>query len=633
MLIFLPFIALIFLLFIIQTNNQNWRDSILSALIGWGVILTIITELLSLSSRFTIAWVALLWLLVDIGLVTVYVQRYRKRAILIIKSISQGLYDSRQLPLFSIISLSGVALIVALVGLVAIAAAPNHSDSMEYHMSRVMHWIQNASVAHYPTHSVFHLHQNPWSEFAIAHWQILSGGDRFANLVQWGSMVGSIVGVTLIAQQLGATRRGQILAAVVCATIPMGILQGSSTNNDYVVALWLVCFAYFALLTMQAGASLANISRLGVSLGLAILTKGTAYFFAFPFCIWLALWGIVTLRWKIWKPLLMALTIALAINLGHYIRNVDLFGSPLGPSSGETNEVFTLPVFISTVTKNLALHTDIIRLLGLESIFPPLTGIVNKAIRLLHDGLGIDINDPRIMSPRVSRFYVPGLSLYEDTAGNPLHLLIILLSIALLAINKNLWKQRYLLGYCVAIIAGFSLFCFFLTWSPWRCRLHLPLFVLFAAFVGSVLSQSLNFRLTNILAVLLLFVSHPWVLHNSTRPLIGESNIFVLPRTEQYFATQPKLMQPYIQAVEAISSQKCSDIGLVLKHISFEYPLWMLFEEHGAPVTIRHLDVDNESAAKANQPPFRSFTPCATIRIDRTQPGNNLVQVSFLEDG
>ncbi|MHC5831404.1 MAG: glycosyltransferase family 39 protein, partial [Nostoc sp.] len=105
--------------------------------------------------------------------------------------------------------------------------------------------IQNHTVAHYPTSYTPQLYQNPWSEFVILHFQILSGGDYFANLVQWFSMIGCIIGVSLIARQLGADLRGQVFSAVVTATIPMGILQASSTQNDYVIAFWVVCLAYY----------------------------------------------------------------------------------------------------------------------------------------------------------------------------------------------------------------------------------------------------------------------------------------------------------------------------------------------------------------------------------------------------
>jgi hypothetical protein len=96
-------------------------------------------------------------------------------------------------------------------------------------------WLR--SVEHYPTSYVPQLYHPPGAEFAIMHFQIISGGDRFANLIQWLSMVGSAIAVSLIAKQLGANLRGQVFAAVFAATLPMGILQGSSTQTIMLYAL------------------------------------------------------------------------------------------------------------------------------------------------------------------------------------------------------------------------------------------------------------------------------------------------------------------------------------------------------------------------------------------------------------
>lgn len=82
----------------------------------------------------------------------------------------------------------------------------------------------------------------PWAEFAIIHFYVLSGGDRLSNGVQWISMLGNLTGVSLIAKQLGGTKESQLLAALIAASLPMGILQASSTQTDYVVTLWLVSF-------------------------------------------------------------------------------------------------------------------------------------------------------------------------------------------------------------------------------------------------------------------------------------------------------------------------------------------------------------------------------------------------------
>ncbi|MDV3000432.1 MAG: hypothetical protein N5P05_002038 [Chroococcopsis gigantea SAG 12.99] len=153
-----------------------------------------------------------------------------------------------------------------------------------------MHWIQNQNLAHYPTYYSAQLVHPPFAEVAIMHLQILSGGDRFANWVQWLAMINSIIGVSLVAKELGAKEEGQLFASAFCASIPMGILQASSTQNDYVVAFWILCLAYYTLaLVSKSHISYPTILAVASSLGLALYTKSSAYVFTFPFIVWICL--------------------------------------------------------------------------------------------------------------------------------------------------------------------------------------------------------------------------------------------------------------------------------------------------------------------------------------------------------
>jgi hypothetical protein len=81
-----------------------------------------------------------------------------------------------------------IVIYLGITFLVAIIAPPNTNDSMQYHMSRVMHWIVNRSVDFFPTPSDRQLWMPPFAEYAILHFQVLAGNDRFANMVQWMSM-------------------------------------------------------------------------------------------------------------------------------------------------------------------------------------------------------------------------------------------------------------------------------------------------------------------------------------------------------------------------------------------------------------------------------------------------------------
>ncbi len=355
---FLLFIPLTLLVLIFLQRNNSWRGAVLSAAIVLGFLLTAITEFLSLFNWLTFRGLFALWLTVSLILTFFYFKDVNK-----IKT--DNISKATKLTPFSIFLLCSVVFIVAMLAIIALISPPNNSDSMVYHMSRVVHWIQDKNVAFYPTRILRQLHSNPWAEFAILHFQILSGGDRFANLVQWLSMIGSIIGVSLIAEQLGANQRGQVFAATFAATIPMGILQASTTQNDYVVAFWMVCFVYHLLLLRTKemdGAIWLYSLRAGVSLGLAILTKATAYIYAFPFLFLYVVCQFKASRPKLLRPLIIILGFSFVINLGHYVRNFDLYGKPLGPGQEAptgykySNDIFTMTSFVSNILRNIGLQ-------------------------------------------------------------------------------------------------------------------------------------------------------------------------------------------------------------------------------------------------------------------------------------
>ncbi|NEZ54423.1 ArnT family glycosyltransferase [Adonisia turfae] len=620
MLAILPIASLILLILINSKIFQLKREALLGALMCWGIIVTVLTEVLSLVRGFNVIFLTLSWLIVTAGTTFFLWKAYGPRLLKTAPKQWLSPYPFIDLPVTLKLSTIGMTLALLAIGATAVLAAPNHSDSMEYHLSRIMHWMQNGSVAHYPSHNIFQLYQNPWSEFAIAHLQILSHSDRLSNTVQWISMIGSMLGVSLIAKELGAKRNGQILAAIFAGTMPMAILQGSSTNNDHVVTLWIVCFVYFALVTMRQGLKPLLLVCLGTSLGLAILTKGTAYIYAFPFCIWLLLWGIKNLGLRMVKPMIGLLAIAIAINAGHYLRNFGLFGTPLGSPGDETGAAFGLTYLISNVVRNLALHADIVRNLHLDSVITPTTGLTEKAITIFHNIIGVDVSEPLITSAKETRFYVPSISFNEDKAGNPLHLLIILASSGLLLINGRLQQRRQLFLYWLTTTATFLLFCQLLTWSTSRCRLHLPIFVLFAALVGTVIGNALNRRVANILSIFLVLLSFQWVLSNDIRALTGENNIFAASRPSQYFTSQLVLEEIYTNAANEINNQSCANIGMVFENISFEYPYWLLLDAPRRSLRLQHVGVDNESAPLETSRRYGQFEPCLVIKtVSRNQ--------------
>ncbi|OYE06751.1 ArnT family glycosyltransferase [Nostoc sp. 'Peltigera membranacea cyanobiont' 232] len=610
--IILPLISLIAIFLLINKSRNHWRESLILTSTYWGILIVAITESLNIFQLINFGSVLITWASICIILIYMCFRLNYQNP----KILDKNKSDQVNIQIPSLINLLfGIGFVVATVGLIAIIAPPNNWDSMDYHMSRVAHWIQNHSIAHYPTNYTPQLYQNPWSEFVILHFQILSGGDYFADLVQWFSMIGCIIAVSLIAKKLGADVRGQVFSAVVTATIPMGILQASSTQNDYVLSFWVVCLAYYLLSAIQGETSdiLMNSFKIGSSTGLAILSKGTAYFYIFPFLIWFSLFQIKRLRWKVWKPALIVGSISLLLNLGHYLRNYNLFASPLGEPGNYSNEVYGINILFSNVLRNIALHIG--TPVGLWN------GIANRLIQIIHIFIGVDVNDPRITFSKT--FFVPGgwstigISGNENSAGNLVHLVLIITCITIFMTRKEIRKQRYLFDYFIAALSTFIIFCYFVKWQAWNSRLHLPFFVLLSPFLGIVLSKLEKQRIAIIIVTFLLISSLPWVFLNRFRPIIDSNNIFQVSRIEQYFTNRPYLKTTYAGAVEFLNSKKCSNIGLSMGNDPWEYPFWVLWRQNNQEIVkIQHINVTNISAVLEKEDYYKDFEPCGIISME-----------------
>ena len=480
---------------------------------------------------------------------------------------------------------------------------------MNYHMSRIMHWIQDQNVAPFPTNITKQINLTPGTEYEILQFQLLSGGDRLANTIEWFSFIGSIIGLSLIAKELGADRKGQLFSAAFCATIPMAILQASNTENHLSTAFWLVCFACFALRAFNHS-NPVDIIGIGLSLGLAILSKSTAYFFAAPFVILIILWVCFSKeRGRIWVWAVTAL-IVLVINSGEYIRDYSLYKNPLGPlvasqEYGYNNEIITPASITSNLIRNIALQAS-----------TPSSRVNNYLYRIvhkIHDAIGISENDPRTTWSGSLHFSIPPIQFQEGLVENPLHLILIIgtFTYCVAFLKKT---HRVALYYILAVVSGFLLFCIFLKWQDWNRRLLVPLFILACAILGLTVAKMRPRHISNAIVCLCFAAAIPWLVAGQPRSLIGNINIFDVSRNEQYFAERPNAYLPYQLAAKQIEQMQVSNIGLVIGPSHYEYPLWVfLSQSHKALPRIEHVDINNETAALAASTTFRPFSPDVVV--------------------
>lgn len=625
MLAILPFFAFLILYSSFLTRESCWRRSFLSAAIVWGVLLVALTELLSSFFLITMPGILGAWIVVSlfasILLFYLYYQHYqvltseRKLFGRLAKAVTKKSFLS--------ISLFCLGFLLILTLLVALQAPPNNYDSMTYHMSRVMHWMQNQSVAHYPANNWRQVDSPPWSSFAIMQFQVLSGGDRLANLVQWFSMAGVLIGVSLIAKELHASLVGQLLACIVCATIPMGLLQSVTTQNDYVVSFWLVCLAYNALLVLRRHVCLRVCLEFGGSLGLALLTKGTAYIYAFPFVMILAVCLIKYFGLRFWKPGIALLLPTVALNYNHWWRNFQAFGDPLGVTGDVTkNRLFTLEAVISNLVRNIALNIPV--------AYQPINDFFEAGIIAFHDHiLRLDVNDPRTTFSGTS-FSLPvtgkGNPIYlnEDTSGNPLTLGLFSLAVVGYIVTPRLRNSKrdiYLFSLAVIILLLNAL----LAWQPWGTRLQLPFFVLASPFIGSILGEiSFFYRWRHFLLLILTLAALPYILFSAFRPILSSNHFVTAPpifeqsRLNAYLNLRSDLRDQYFQSAEVTLLAGCYDIGLsYLNGNTLEYPFWPISDSFSGDtlvairsVTLNRLESESTFFTEQN------VSPCAIFVIE-----------------
>ena len=218
-----------------------------------------------------------------------------------------------------------------------------------------MQWIQNQNLNNFPTSDYRQVSYSPLSEYFLMHFYLITNSDLLLNLPQWFAMVGSTITVSLIAKKLGAKQKTQILSAVFAVTVPMGILQSTSTQTDFMVTLWITISIFF-LISYFKIQNLKNIIGFSLALSLAILTKPTAYIFLFPFCLWLLFFSIKEKKLGNIFHLFLIPTILVLINCGFFLRNFELFSNPIGINLGVPNEIITTKIFLSNFVRNFSLN-------------------------------------------------------------------------------------------------------------------------------------------------------------------------------------------------------------------------------------------------------------------------------------
>ena len=445
-----------FLGFVVASMQvQQIRFSIVKAILFFSLSILFTTEILSIFNSLNYLSLVIVWGFIAVVLLAFIIKRKLHHNLLAFKNkLKASLKSLSKLEKFLVVF---VVFILVGVFLQGIIYPPNNWDALAYHMPRIIHWIQNESLANFRTPVYPQLISPPFSEQMILSVNLLLGNDYLSNAIQLFYLIGATLVLSMVAKQLGLNRLGQLFSVFIMMCLPEVILLASSTHTELVASFFMLCSLYFMLRILKQQ-DLLNFILLGISLGLGVATKSTAYVYLAPFVIvWLGvlMYQLVTKnRGFVLAHFLVLGLLFTAINLGHYSRNYQLSGNLFGTNSEihnyYVNESHTFKGLLSNITRNLSNQ------FGVPKLAPLVEDLTVQFHQLIHQ----NINDPTTTS---HTYDVDPLATHENNGANVFHILLILISVvAFVLFSKKINKR--IKWFSIVIFLSFLLFCFYLKW-------------------------------------------------------------------------------------------------------------------------------------------------------------------------
>lgn len=584
-------------------KTKSVIENTLITVIFFSILVVLSTEILSLFHQLNSKGIIFFWTFVSLTGASIIFKNKE-----IIKS--QNYFDfKKKISILSkysfFLKLCVFSTLILVIGffLQGIYYAPNNWDSMTYHLPRIMHWIQNQSVENYATHIERQLYQPLLVEYFILHLTLLLNNDILSNSIQFSYFIFTTFAIIGILRLFNISNKFQLIALILCFTLPEALLQASSTQNDLGHSFYILTSIYFGI-KYYKNLRFIHLFLFSSSIGLSLLTKAIAYIYAPVIILILGLFLLrkIIIEQKI-KPIIFHSIIAIIplifINFGHSYRNYLITDNILGTTPSITKGIVfekTSPkIILSNCIKNIALHSD--------SYFVKNLG--NKITEKAHLMMHLDINEKGTNVFDMKFNAVSFWKNHEDTQPNFLHIVIFFSCIFLFLIQTIKAKKIkiFQLSLLFLIVIQFILFCSYLCWEPWNTRLHLPLFyemIVFNILVLADIKLSFVKLASYILLPLLIYYGFYMVIFNFSRPLVTVKDRTSKIRLsdnhyKQYFSNELKMYPEYEQFNVYLRKKKISNIGFFSHNDGWEYPIQSEFFKNKT-LKIYHINVKNSTS-------------------------------------
>lgn len=581
--------------------GKDYLYAYIKAMILWTIFMYSYIELLSLGTHLTTGNLQRCWYVTD-GILFI---------IVIICCVKRKLqFPKLQKPSgINMVFSMGIFLMWIVSFVMAMRIVPYNWDSLTYHLPRIMHWVQNQSVAHYATNIDRQIASPPLAEFINLHLYLLMGNrDTAFNLLQCMSYGTCIIIAIAIARRLGCNSFLCLLAGFLYATMPIAVAEAITTQNDEYATLWLMTFGY-VIIDLYKNPKLKcdrfyfeRTLILSCCIGFGYLTKPSFGFGVMCFAI--ALLAICLKNHSKIKDLLVLLCSSimtiLVIVIPEVIRNIQTFHGFSDPGTGARQLIGTLRpnyVFLNFV-KNYLYNTP--------NLYFPTNNICESIICWLANRLNVILDDPAISEDgQAFQMISPG-TIHHNSAINELvfwtSLVLMVMVLVILVCDRIKKKQdsqktdRLAISFCIIAYISFLMLCMFMRWEPYVSRYMLTYLSLICVTIP-VLLQLLMKRhnqdaICYAIIGVILFVGISEEVRMLEFHAEAYENSIEKDRLQAYFYICGEgNANNYRDIANEIQKQGYHNIGLLTGIDTFEYPLWYLLNDYTC--RIEHISVNN----------------------------------------
>jgi hypothetical protein len=301
----------------------------------------------------------------------------------------------------------GTMVIVGITNLILVLfTVPNEWDSMTGHLNRAIRYIQHGTMAHFGGTN-WNMDTYPKSLTSIQIYCYLISGnvENAFKFIHHLSYYITLIAIFGIAQRIGRNLSASIFCALAYGLFLNFLMQAITTETDIVLTAYLSCLLYF-LFTYFNTRDSRYLYLTGMVFGIVFGHKATfalllpSVFVVMVYTVFLA--PDIKIFFNRFVKLGLAIAFAVCIYMlpSGYIRNIQVFGHPIGPPTAlkhQSIERFgTIPNGIKQGSRNVVRYCyDFFNLDGLRNAQwgYDLNTVIRKPIVILEDKLNMRLDE------------------------------------------------------------------------------------------------------------------------------------------------------------------------------------------------------------------------------------------------